>query len=371
MKRKFLVTFLLSIVPLWVHALGLGELKLNSGLNQPLDARIRLLSPTPADLSSLKVELADMDAFRRAGIDRPFVLSQLKFEIETNESGPDYIKVTSRDAIREPFLNFLIEASWANGRLFREYTVLLDPPLYDPNAHRITKTPAVTPTVAEKHEEAVPAKVKEEVSEKVTEEVKPETAAMPPPIATGTTTESEYGPTVSGDTLWSIASRSRPDTSVSIQQMMLAILRANPDAFLNNNINGLKKGYILHIPERTELNTLSAGEALAQAKSQNAAWDEFRGTVAATTPERPVSPAPETKAAAATAQPAAGEESAELRLVTPSKEGAGKEQAAGTAATDEKIKNELALANEQLAALTAENAELNDRLSESRRSSMI
>ena len=128
MKRKFLVILLLSAIPLWAQALGLGELELNSGLNQPFDARIKLLSPTAGDLNNLKVQLADIDAFRRAGVDRPFILSKLKFEIEINETGADYIRVTSREPIREPFLNFLVEANWSNGRLFREYTVLLDPP---------------------------------------------------------------------------------------------------------------------------------------------------------------------------------------------------------------------------------------------------
>ena len=360
MKRKILVALLLSLIPLWVQALGLGELKLNSGLNQPFDARIRLLSPTANDLSSLKVELADADAFRRAGIDRPFILSLLKFKVEDNESGPAYIRITSSEAIREPFLNFLLEASWSNGRLFREYTVLLDPPLYDPNARKITKTPATAPAVKPEVEG-----VQEQEQEQQQEQ---EEAAQPsvsvPAVVAGTYKEDKYGPTVSGDTLWSIASRARPDSSVSVQQMMLAILRANPDAFLNNNVNGLKRGYILHIPEPDEINTLTKSEALSQVKSQYAAWDEFRGTVAAATPERPVSTTGETKETAA-AQPPLEEEGSELRLVAPSKEGAGDEQAAGGQEADEKVKNDLALANEQLAALTAENSELNDRLTES------
>lgn len=351
MKRKFLVIFLLSIIPLWAFALGLGELELNSGLNQPFDARIKLLSPTANDLSSLKVELADIDAFRRAGIDRPFILSKLKFEIEVSESGADYIRVTSREPIREPFLNFLVEANWSHGRLFREYTVLLDPPMYDPTARRITKPepPAVAPVIDE-----------EEIYEEE-EEVEP--AVSIPAVITGTFTEDEYGPTVSGDTLWSIASRARPDSSVSIQQMMMALLRANPEAFINNNINGLKRGQILRMPERDELTGISKSEALDQVKSQYAAWDEFRGTAAVAVPERPVTATVEPKVVPAP-EPAVEEDESELRLVAPSETGAGEDQAVSGPAADEKLRNELALANEQLAALTAENAELGDQFTE-------
>ena len=351
MKRKFLATFLLFVIPLYVHALGLGEIELNSGLNQPFDARIRLLSPTAADLDSLKVELADSDAFRRAEIDRPFILSKLKFEIEVNESGPDYIRVTSRDSIREPFLNFLVEANWSNGRLFREYTVLLDPPLYNPNARTITESPSViTPTIDE------------ESAYEPEEETKPPVLSTPA-IVSGTYSEDEYGPTVSGATLWSIASQTRPDSSISIQQMMMALLKTNPEAFINNNINGLKQGQILRIPGQDEISSLSKSEALNQVKSQYAAWDELRGTVAATTPQQPVSTTAKTEEVPAV-EPSIGEDESELRLVAPSEEGAGEEQGVSGPVTDEKLRNQLALANEQLTALTAENAELDDQLTE-------
>ena len=98
---------------------------MNSALNEPFDARVQLLSPTADELDSLNVGLADSEAFARAKIDRPFILSNLKFALRRSpDDGPDYIRVFSQEPIREPFLNFLVEVSWSNGRLFREYTVL-------------------------------------------------------------------------------------------------------------------------------------------------------------------------------------------------------------------------------------------------------
>ena len=140
MKRKLLLVLAFIALPGFANALGLGKLQLNSALNQPLDARIELLSASADEIESLNVGLADNAAFRRARIDRPFVLSKLKFEVKEVEDGADYIQVSSRDSIREPFLNFLLEAGWSSGRLYREYTVLLDPPLYDPNANRSSRT---------------------------------------------------------------------------------------------------------------------------------------------------------------------------------------------------------------------------------------
>ncbi|MEX2353187.1 MAG: peptigoglycan-binding protein LysM, partial [Gammaproteobacteria bacterium] len=132
--RKLMSIILLSITSTGVYALGLGNIELNSDLNQPFDARIELLSPTPSELSTLAVRLASPEAFSRAGIERSFILTTLRFEVVESESGPDYIHITTREAVREPFLNFLLEAGWSNGRLYREYTVLIDPPLYDPYA---------------------------------------------------------------------------------------------------------------------------------------------------------------------------------------------------------------------------------------------
>lgn len=339
MKRICLIFTFIGFLPGVASALGLGNLTLDSGLNQPFEARIELLSPTGEELSSLRVQLADMEAFRRARIERPFILSQLRFDVEEPETGSDYIRIYSEQPIREPYLNFLVEASWSKGRLFREYTVLLDPPLYDPYSGQQAPAATTQPSTSTRAPvEAAPA---------------PEQSVP----YTGGFTGTEYGPVNTGETLWSIASRTRPDASVSIQQMMLALLRTNPEAFINNNINGLKRGQILRMPDKDEIQSLNQVEAIREARSQNSMWEDMRAAVAETTPVRPVT----TEAKQPSTSVRAEEEEAELRLVTPGGEGEGQ---AGTAA-EGKLDKDLALATEQLETATQENQELKNRLGES------
>ena len=358
-RIRILLISLLSGLPIIASALGLGQIHLESGLNQPFEARIDLLSPTADELSTLKVGLADQDAFDRAGVERLFVLTNLRFEVKETENGPDYILITSKDPIREPYLNFLVEADWSKGRLYREYTVLLDPPLYDPNARKpVVSMPQVEQaTTAPEQQVSTPSQTEQEVS---TYSTGGETSGGGT-VTTGT--PGEYGPTVTGDTLWSIASSARPDDSISVQQMMMALLQANPNAFIDNNINGLKRGEILRIPNRNEILAMTQADALAEARAQNAAWQETRGTMAATTPTRPLSAAP--AETTGEAQAAAPEESSELRLVAAGESGSGTEKGDTGAATSGESEKALALANEQLQTLTSENKDLKDRLAES------
>ena len=136
----------LLIAPLGAWALGLGEIDLRSALNQPLNAEIALISATSDELESLRVELASRETFDRYGIDRPPYLSDLRFIITQNGSGQDIIRVASVQSITEPFVTILVEANWARGRLLREYTVLLDPPVLMPAP--ATQTPVAAPTTA-------------------------------------------------------------------------------------------------------------------------------------------------------------------------------------------------------------------------------
>jgi len=118
-----------ALAPLNVQSLGLGEIQSKSYLNQTLDADIQLLSVDPDELDGIKVKLASVEEFKRAGIDRPFVLNSLRFKPVRLPNGKMVIRASSSDPIREPFLNFLVEVNWPKGRLLREYTVLLDPPV--------------------------------------------------------------------------------------------------------------------------------------------------------------------------------------------------------------------------------------------------
>ncbi|OGT70192.1 MAG: hypothetical protein A3I78_05600 [Gammaproteobacteria bacterium RIFCSPLOWO2_02_FULL_56_15] len=357
MKRKSILLVVLAILPDIVSALGLGNIDLRSELNQPFEARIELLSVTAEELSTLRVGLADLSAFQRAGVDRPFVLSELRFTVEETESGPDYILITTLDSVREPFLNFLVEANWSRGRLLREYTVLLDPPLYDPGYGSALKStiPAVEP-------------VSDTGSVTTTTTGEPTGSGRVSALSQQGIDGSEYGPIASGDTLWSIASRSRPDASVSIQQMMLALQRANPDVFINNNINGLKRGQVLRIPDNDEISAISSNEALAEVISQNTVWESTRGSIATATPIRPAGAEieTETEGVASTPEPEEEVSDAELRLVAPGGQAAGTGSGDSALAVEEAgVDEQISLANEQIEAISVEHIDLRDKMTES------
>jgi pilus assembly protein FimV len=132
MKYKFrLLCALLVATPGPVLALGLGDIRLSSGLNQPLAATIELVGARPEELGQLRATLAPREAFTRAGLDRPAFLSGLRFKVAKDASGRDVLEIRSADAISEPFITMLIELDWPRGRLIREYTVLLDPPVFE------------------------------------------------------------------------------------------------------------------------------------------------------------------------------------------------------------------------------------------------
>ncbi len=362
MKRKIYTVILLALVPALVNALGLGNLDLNSALNEPFDARIQLLSPTADELDALTIGLADSEAFARAKIDRPFILGKLKFSLRRSvDDGPDYIRVYSQDPIREPFLNFLVEVSWSNGRLFREYTVLLDPPLYDPNArageftqNQVKTTDSIEPVISIDPDHKV-----------VTASEFEQTGSAPVSKPNVNYASGDYGPTEKSDTLWSIASAMRPNSSTSVNKMMLALLRANPEAFFNQNINGLKSGQILRMPNESEINALTNAQALADVQSQHAAWDNIKDNLSSAVSERPeVSSVPESSdtSSAVDTTEAMVESEAELKLVAAKEEGEATQQ---VSSVDAAAGDDLVLAKESIQALTSENIELKDRLQES------
>src|SRR5580658_2999322 len=151
MPRMKLLAGLLSLSFLWSNsswALGLGEIHLKSALNEPLSAEIDLIAAAPDELTALRATLASRDAFTRYGIDRPPFLSSLTFKVGKSKDGRDVLLVGSTEAIPEPFVTFLVEVNWARGRLMREYTVLLDPPVYTPGETASSATPVTAPTSA-------------------------------------------------------------------------------------------------------------------------------------------------------------------------------------------------------------------------------
>lgn len=247
--------------PATLFALGLGDIRLNSALNQPFDADIDLASATADELSSLKVSLASEEAFRRYGLDRPNFLTGFSFRLDGATSAQPVIKVRSASAVSEPFLNLLVEVSWTGGRVLREYTVLLDPPVMGPAAQ--ISTPVQAPVSAAANAGAIvrsAAPVTAPVAAPAQSSVRRPAAAAPDSYTVR-----------NADTLSKIAGAMAQGNDFSSRQAMLAIYRANPGAF-DGNMNVLRSGSVLRIPPAADIAAISAGEANAEVSRQTGLW---------------------------------------------------------------------------------------------------
>lgn len=227
------------------HALGLGELTLKSTLNQPLVAEIELLDVKDLTAAEVVPSLASPEDFAKAGVDRQVFLNDLTFTPVLNASGKSVLRVTSSKPLSEPMVKFLVQVMWPNGRLLRDYSVLLDPSKFSPQTADAAAQPAPSQTI---------------------------TAPT-----TGATHPSQYT-TTPRDTLWEIAAKAR--TGGSVQQTMLAIQALNPDAFIDGNINRLKTGQVLRLPDSVESTALPQSKAIAEVAAQNEAWRQGRRYVA-------------------------------------------------------------------------------------------
>ncbi|NNA59325.1 FimV family protein [Pseudomonas koreensis] len=227
------------------HALGLGELTLKSTLNQPLVAEIELLDVKDLTAAEVVPSLASPEDFAKAGVDRQAFLNDLTFTPVLNASGKSVLRVTSSKPLSEPMVKFLVQVMWPNGRLLRDYSVLLDPSKFSPQTADAAAQPAPSQTI---------------------------TAPT-----TGATHPNQYT-TTPRDTLWEIAAKAR--TGGSVQQTMLAIQALNPDAFIDGNINRLKTGQVLRLPDSVESTALPQSKAIAEVAAQNEAWRQGRRYVA-------------------------------------------------------------------------------------------
>jgi len=330
----------------WASAVGLGEIKLNSALNEPFDAEIKLLNLGDLNEQEILAGLASAQEFERAGVDREFILTGLNFSLDLHASGGPVIRVKSTNPVREPYLDFLIEVQWASGRLLREYTVLLDLPVFSgeqiqgkPSAATPTRNPVAAPASAQKQKASASS-------------------------GTGKASRgSQFQPgeqyqVQAGDNLWNIA-RKIPSRNTSIQQRMMAVQDLNPDAFINGNINLLKRGHVLRLPTYNDIKATDHQQAVNDIRSQSGPESESaRETAAQLSASGREQQIPDAGAA----------EEGRLRLsaVTEDTEGnIGRAVSGSTSGSggNDAIRNEIAIVQEELDRTQRENSELKQRLS--------
>lgn len=279
-----LVLWMPLLAPLQVFGAGLGKLTVLSALGQPLSAEIEIVSLQPGEDESLVARVASTEAFRQAGVEFNAALLSVRFSIE-RRSGRPFVKLSSSQPLNEPFVEVLVELSWNSGRLVREYTFLLDPPEYR-GLQPMIQTPAVAPAkpAAAPAARAVPAP-------RTVEERPLAAPARPAVPAAAPAVKSTYE-VKKGDTLAKIA-RQNAAPNVTLQQMLVALYRANPDAFIDSNINRLRAGRILNVPGPESAQSIDQEDArrlvAAQAQDFREYQSKLAGAVAAA-PADPVAP---------------------------------------------------------------------------------
>nr|VFJ94909.1 MAG: FimV N-terminal domain-containing protein [Candidatus Kentron sp. H]VFJ95730.1 MAG: FimV N-terminal domain-containing protein [Candidatus Kentron sp. H]VFK02094.1 MAG: FimV N-terminal domain-containing protein [Candidatus Kentron sp. H] len=363
---KSILVLLLLLMPIsGAYPLDLAEIALSSRIGEPLHARIPLRAFQPTDPETLQVKPAEAIHFSRAGLDRSPVLDLLEFKILRNPDGSAHIQITTDGAVNEPFLNLILEVSWSRGRILREYTLLLDPPVYADTGSKGAATieqPVVTG-------DATPTRAKATGSSpEKRSPTRAVTATEGNPDGAGAfpqKTPSEYGPVTTRDTLWSIATRFRPDPSVSVEQMMLALQHHNPRAFSENNINSLQAGAILRIPDPETITTLSRTRALREVEQQHTAWEDLRQKLAKNPVAAPTgSPAPDV---GSKTDPPDPKQSGRVEILSAgtAEEGVARTGEAIPGKEDlAELRAEISLVKEEMGAKSRENRELKIRLAE-------
>lgn len=356
-----------------VNALGLGEIQVNSALNEPLDAEIKLTQVR--DLSPLQIQprMASLDEYATADAGgQGRYLRDIQFQVLISPEGTGRIRLKSSEPVQEPFLNFMVEVNWPSGRLVREYTLLLDPPVFEPSpvAQNLTSTRVRSTLPA-----AQPATRRQ--------------AAPVENIRTRANTETQVYVGVN-DTLWEIAKKVKHQ-GVTEHQMMLALLRKNPKAFMSGNINHLKAGSVMDIPTAEEARQLSHRESVAEVARQTQMWREGRSTAKtptkapldvskSATTEQAGKDAAEQDGAAVNAPaegkltvlapPKEAEEARQVSSATSSVDSDVKENGTADASEEQvisaaaaRLEDEVLMAQEKIDRLERDNADLNERLS--------
>ena len=284
----------LAVLPLATHAAGLGRITVLSALGQPLRAELEVTA-TRDESPSLEAKVASVDAFRQAGIDYSQALATLRFSRDIKvRDGRQYLEISTDQPLNEPFIDMLVEMSWASGRLVREYTFLLDPPDL---AQKSIPEPVAAPAVRSEPPMAQPsaqAAAPETAQTRPVPRVSAPSAAPMRPAeksADKTASRSATGKlrtVVAGDTLGKIAAQTMPK-GVSLDQMLVALFRTNREVFDGGNMNRVQAGKILSIPDVEDVEKVSASEAHQEIVAQAVDFAAYRKRLATAAAAGPAS----------------------------------------------------------------------------------
>jgi pilus assembly protein FimV len=277
-------------------ALSLGRITVQSALGEPLRAEIDVPEINAEEAASLKANTATADAFAAAGLEYNPAMSSLQATLLRRPDGRAYIRLSSDRAINDPFVDMIIEASWSSGRILRDYTMLFDPPV-------LRKSAPTAPTLAQINVAPTPATNTIAKTPATATTTEPPRAATPlkPAVAGKPSAPAKVPPAVqpsdanrvvvkTGDTASKIAANTKA-SGVSLDQMLVALIRANPDAFIHNNINRIRAGAVLDVPTAEQAKTLSTAEATQTVIAQSKDFNEFRRNLASNAPVATVGPA--------------------------------------------------------------------------------
>src|SRR5699024_4356571 len=245
------------IVPSAVSALSVEDYTLNSYLSQPLDLKIKLADLKGLNENDIRISLATPEEFEAAGIEFDMLHNSINFDVDVAADGTGVVRVTTKQPLSEPFISFLVEYKWPSGRLMREYNLLLDPPTYR-TSETIPAAATTEPTASTSRTEPKPSSPKRSAS------------TESPTRASG-----QEHRVSSSDTLWDIAAKNRPDSSISVQQMMVAIQELNSAAFIDGNINLVKEGAVLRLPDADDVRKVTTRDAMAEVATQNRQWQQM------------------------------------------------------------------------------------------------
>ncbi|RZL08806.1 MAG: hypothetical protein EOP40_11915, partial [Rubrivivax sp.] len=306
----------MSLAPLASWALGLGRLNVQSALGEPLRADIEITSITPEETASLQARVASPETYRAAGVDYNQVLGATNITLQRRADGRSVLRLSSERAVTEPFVDAILDLAWSSGRLVREYTLLFDPPASRPStqalnsptmdapAPRPAPVPAPVPVapprpiaqapapVAPATEEAArPPAVQRPASRPSAPAVAPSPAPAPRPVEAPTaqapsssSADAQSVKVRSGDTLSKIAERNL-QPGVALDQMIVGLYRANPQAFQGNNMNRLRSGVVLNVPSADQATATSQPEARQVIQAQSADFAAYRQRLAGSVTE--------------------------------------------------------------------------------------